>query len=102
MIYLYLARGLFFELNSLSYYPMRRYSYRGISKVMLEKYGAKIHYSTICRWAHRYKWLDLWEHEFKKGLMEIEKEFERDRNLQRYSERLYELYKKVFNINQMA
>ena len=99
MIYLNLARKLFFELDGLSYYPMRRYSYRGISMAMLEKYGAKIHYSTICRWAHRYKWLELWD-EIKKGLMEAQEELEKDRNLQKYSEKVYEVYKKAFKINQ--
>jgi len=102
MIYLNLARKLFFELDELSYYPMRHYSYRGISRLMREKYGAKIHYSTICRWAHRYKWLELWEHEVKKGLMEAQEELERDRNLQRYFERVKEVYKKAFSVNQMA
>jgi hypothetical protein len=102
MIYLNLARKLFFELDGLSYYPMRRYSYRGISMAMLEKYGAKIHYSTICRWAHKYKWIEKWEHEVKNELMEAQEELERHKDLQKYSEKLKEIYKKVFSVNQLA
>jgi hypothetical protein len=95
MIYPNLAFKFFWQLDPLYYDVRRRYSYRDISELMLKEYGVKIHYSTICRWAHRLRWLELWDYEIMRGLMEAMEKLEKDEDYQRFIRQVYEDYKRL-------
>jgi len=56
--------------------------------LMQEKYQAKIHYSTICRWAHRFGWIELWDNANKKGTLRALKELEEDQDYQEFRREL--------------
>lgn len=88
MVYPRLAEYLFFEVDPYSWTTKRRYSYRGIALEMYERYGARIHYSTIFRWAHKYGWVDRWESAIREGILKALQKLEEDPEYQRFREEL--------------
>jgi len=90
LIYPNLAIQLFFELDPNSWDTKRRYSYRDISMLMQERYKVRIHYSTICRWAHRFRWIELWENANKEGTLNALQELEEDKDNQEFRRELIE------------
>jgi hypothetical protein len=95
LIYPALAERLFFELDELSMDTKRKYSYREIAELMYELYDAKIHYSTICRWAHKFGWLELWDNAIKEGTLDALRELEHDKDYQEFMRELIEDSKKL-------
>ena len=88
MIYPSLAEKLFFELDELSMDTKRKYSYREIAELMYELYDVKIHYSTICRWAHKFGWLELWGNAVKEGMLRALKTLADDDEYQKFAQEL--------------
>jgi hypothetical protein len=88
LIYPNLAERLFFELDPNSWDTKRRYSYRDIAKLMQERYQAKIHYSTIYRWAHKFGWLELWDNAVREGMLIALKTLFEDAEYQKFTQEL--------------
>jgi IS30 family transposase len=68
-----IAKGFFFDVYENA---KRKYSYRDISEILLEKYQVKISPSTLYRWSKKRGWINEFNEALLNGFLEALKHFD--------------------------